>query len=126
LACLVALTTAGCATGEREDDAAAVAERFHAALGDRDGAAACVLLAEQTASALEQDEDMPCEEAILGLELPRGGTVAYRRVATTSAETRLAEGSSDFLDEGPQGWRISAAGCVPTAPEQPYECELEG
>ena len=125
-ACLVALTAAGCATGEREDDAAAVAERFHAALEERDGAAACGLLAEETASALEQDEDEPCEEAILGLDLPRGGTVAYRRVEIRSAETRLAGGSSDFLDEGPEGWRIAAAGCVPTTPEQPYECELEG
>ena len=24
------------------------------------------------------------------------------------------------------GWKISAAGCRPTAPEQPYECVLEG
>jgi hypothetical protein len=126
LACLLALAVAGCATGEREDDAAAVSERFHAALDDGDGAAACNLLAEETASALEQQEGDPCEEAILSLELPTGGTVAYRRVEMTSAETRLAEGSSDFLDEGPDGWRIAAAGCVPTTPEQPYECELEG
>lgn len=125
-ACLLGLTVAGCATADREDDAAAVAERFHAALEDRDGAAACGLLSEETASALERNEGEPCEEAILGLDLPRGGTVAYRRVEIRSAETRLAEGSSDFLDEGPEGWRIAAAGCVPTTPEQPYECELEG
>ena len=123
---MVALTAAGCATGEREDDAAAVAERFHAALDDRDGPAACGLLSEETASKLQQDEGEPCEEAVLALDLPRGGTVAYRRVEIRSAETRLAEGSSDFLDEGPDGWRIAAAGCVPTAPERPYECELEG
>jgi hypothetical protein len=125
-ACLLSLAVAGCATAEREDDAAAVSERFHAALEERDGAAACGLLAEETASALERQEGEPCEEAILSLELPAGGTVAYRRVETTSAETRLAEGSSDFLDEGADGWRVAAAGCVPTTPGQPYECELEG
>ena len=125
-ACLLALAVAGCAPGEREDDAAAVAERFHQALEDRDGAAACGLLAEETASALERDEGEPCEDAILSLELPRGGAVTYRRVEMKSAETRLDEGSTDFLDEGADGWRIAAAGCVPTSPEQPYECELEG
>jgi hypothetical protein len=52
--------------------------------------------------------------------------VAYRRVEVRSAVMRLAEGGSDFLDEGPDGWRISAAGCEPTTPQQPYDCELEG
>jgi hypothetical protein len=125
-ACLLGLAAAGCGAGEREDEATAAAERFHAALGDRDGAAACGLLAEETASALEHEEDEPCEEAILALDLPGGGAVVYGRVEMTSAEARLAEGSSVFLDDGPEGWRIAAAGCVPTAPERPYECELEG
>jgi hypothetical protein len=125
-ACVLVLTVAGCAPGEREDDAAAVVESFHAALQQGDGAAACEQLAEATASKLEREEQKPCEEAILELELPRGGTVAYRRVEVRSAMVRLAEGGSDFLDEGDDGWKIAAAGCVPTAPEQPYECELEG
>jgi hypothetical protein len=116
----------GCGTGGREDDAAAVVERFHAALEQDDGAAACEELAEETASKLEREEQKPCEEAILELELPRGGSVAYRRVEVRSAVIRLADGASDFLDEGPDGWRISAAGCEPTTPEQPYDCVLEG
>ena len=125
-ACLLSLALAGCGTEEREDDAAAVAERFHAALAAGDGAAACEDLSEETASRLERQEKRPCEEAILGLELPEGGTVAYRRVELRSAMTRLAEGGTDFLDEGSDGWKISAAGCEPRLPEQPYECELEG
>ena len=125
-ACLLFIATAGCGTGERADDAAAVTERFHAALEANDGAAACDELSEETASKLEQQEKKPCEEAILGLELPRGGTVADTRVDVTSAVATLAEGDSDFLDEGPDGWKIAAAGCVPTVPDQPYECELEG
>ena len=103
-----------------------MAHRFHAALESGDGAAACDELSEETASTLEQQEKKPCERAILDLEIPKGGTAAVRRVEITSAYIGLAEGSADFLDEGPEGWKISAAGCRPTASvEQPYECELE-
>jgi hypothetical protein len=102
-----------------------VAERFHAALEDGDGKGACDELNEETSSKLEQQEKKPCEEAIVSLNLPKGGTVADTRVYVTSAFATLAEGGSDFLDEGPDGWRVSAAGCKPTAPSQPYDCELE-
>jgi hypothetical protein len=125
-ACLLALPLAACGTANRERDAAAVSERFHAALESGDGQAACDELSEETASKLEQQEKKPCEEALLELELPKGGTVAVRRVEMRSAFMGLAEGSADFLDEGPEGWKVSAAGCEPTAPERPYECELEG
>jgi hypothetical protein len=125
-ACLLPLTLAGCGTDERADDAAAVAERFHAALEAGDGQAACEELSEETASKLEQQEEKPCEEAIVELELPKGGSVAVRRVEMRSAYAGLAEGGVDFLDEGPQGWKVSAAGCREVTPEHPYECELEG
>jgi hypothetical protein len=124
--CLLALGVVGCGTGERQADAAAVAESFHAALDAGDGQAACAELTEETASKLEQQQKKPCEEAILELELPKGGTVAEARVDITSAVATLAEGGTDFLDEGPDGWKLSAAGCVPTVPDQPYDCELEG
>jgi uncharacterized NAD-dependent epimerase/dehydratase family protein len=126
VACLLAVAVAGCGTGERADDAAAVVERFHAALEAGDGQAACEELSEETASKLEQQEKKPCEEAIIGLELPKGGRAADTRVEITSAIATLADGGSDFLDEGPDGWKIAAAGCTPTLPDQPYECELEG
>jgi hypothetical protein len=125
VACLLALALVGCGTADREDDVAAVAERFHTALEAGDGQAACEQLSEDTASTLERREKNPCEEAILTLELPKGGSVADTRVYVTTAFTTLAEGGSDFLDEGPHGWRVSAAGCKPTAPSQPYDCELE-
>jgi hypothetical protein len=125
-ACLLALALAACGTADRERDAAAVTERFHAALDSGDGQAACEELSEETASKLEQQEKKPCEEAILGLELPKGGTVAFRHVEMGSAYTALDGGGTDFLNEGPDGWKISAAGCEPTASERPYECELEG
>jgi hypothetical protein len=125
LACLLALVVCGCGTGDREHDAAAVSARFHAAVEAGDGEAACAQLNPETASKLEKQEQKPCEEAILSLELPKGHTVADASVHVTSAFTTLAESGSDFLDEGPDGWRVSAAGCEPTAPSQPYDCELE-
>ena len=125
LSCLLALSFAGCATTDRERDAAAVADSFHAALAGGDGQAACAELNPETASKLERREKKPCEEAILALELPRGGAIADARVYVTSAFAQRAEGGSDFLDRGPNGWMVSAAGCDPTAPERPYDCELE-
>jgi hypothetical protein len=86
LGVLLALAAAGCGACDRESDAAAVAERFHAALERGDGEAACAELSEETAS--------------------KGGTT--------------------FLDEGPDGWEVSAAGCMPTAPNLPFDCVLEG
>ena len=74
-ACLLALPLAACGTGGRERDAAAVAERFHAALERDDGRAACAELNPETASTLEQQETKPCEEAITSLEIPKGGTL---------------------------------------------------
>jgi hypothetical protein len=124
-ACLVALGIAGCGTGERADDAAAVTESFHAALAKEDGQAACDGLTEEAVSTLERQEKKPCEKAILELGLPKGGTVADTRVEVTSAVTTLAQGGSDFLDEGPDGWKLSAAGCTLTAADQPYDCQLE-
>jgi hypothetical protein len=100
-------------------------EHFHAALGAGDGGAACAELSEQAVSKLEQEEGKPCDQAILSLKLAKGGTVAVKRVEITSAYVSLAQGSADFLDEGPKGWKIAAAGCKPSGGDRPYECELE-
>jgi hypothetical protein len=124
-ACLLALSLAACGTAGRERDAAAVTEQFHAALEQNDGRAACAELNPETASKLEQEEKRPCEAAITGLQLPKGGTVADTRVYVTSAFASLAGGTVDFLDESSGGWWISAAGCSPAGPNQPYNCELE-
>jgi hypothetical protein len=124
-ACL-ALAAAGCGASDRMSDAAAVAERFHAAIGQDDGEAACLELTEEIASKLEQQEGMPCEEAVLGLELPGDATAAGADVYVTSASVDLVEGGTTFLDEGTQGWKVAAAGCTATAPNLPYDCELEG
>jgi hypothetical protein len=127
LACLLAAASlAACGTGEREADAAAVVERFHAALAAGDGVAACAELSEQTASTLEEQGGRPCAEAVLALELPAGATVAETRVEAVSAFALLDGGGAHFLDEGPGGWKITAAACEPTLPDLPYDCTLEG
>jgi hypothetical protein len=126
LAALAGVAAGGCGTAERERDVATVVERFHTALEQEDGAAACEELSEEAQTGLEGLLKRPCEEAILTLELPKGGRPVKARVYETSAAVDLAEGGTDFLDEGSQGWTISAAGCEPTAPDQPYRCELEG
>jgi hypothetical protein len=123
---LAALGLAACGTAERERDVAQVVERFHAALEQDNGAAACDEVSEETQSELESVLQQPCEEGILTLELPKGGRPVNARVYETSAAVDLADGRTDFLDEGSQGWRISAAGCEPTAPDQPYDCVLKG
>jgi hypothetical protein len=127
VAAVLTLPLAACGTGARERDAAAVAESFHAALERGDGRAACDQLSDEAASKVEQQEGKPCEKAILTMKLQKGGTAAVRRVEVTSAYIGLAGGSADFLDEGPEGWRISAAGCKPkSTPDHPYDCEVEG
>ena len=122
---LVACFCAGCGASNRAPDAAAVAERFQTALDARDGEAACAELSEQASSKLEQQEDSPCEQAILALELPTGTAAANTSVYVTSASVSLTQGGTLFLDEAPEGWQVSAAGCRPTAPELPSYCELE-
>ena len=121
-----AMAGIGCSSSERAPDAAGVAERFHAALEHRDGATACRQLAPETQSKLEQQEQRPCEKAILELELPEGATAAETSVYVTSASVSLAQGGKTFLDEFDDGWKVSAAGCVATAPDVPDDCELEG
>lgn len=115
-----------CGETDEERDAAAVAERFQVAIGRDDGRAACGELSATAKSTLERQEKAPCEEAILRLDLPRGATAAKSRVYLRSGSVDLVGGGVTFLNEGPAGWKISAAGCTRGEPGRPYDCELEG
>lgn len=126
LAAFLVCMSAGCGSSGRASDAAVAAERFHAAIGERDGAAACSELREETATKLEQQEEKPCEEAVLSLDLTARARVAETSVYVTTASVALEEGGTLFLDEAADGWEVSAAGCRPTAPDLPYDCELGG
>ena len=126
LAVAAALALGGCSSSGRAADAAAVTERFHAALDEGNAATACEQLAPETLNKLEQQEQAPCEQAILELELPKGARAAKASVYVTTASVSLAQGSRTFLDEFDDGWKVSAAGCVASAPNQPYDWELAG
>jgi hypothetical protein len=124
---LLCAALAGCGATERDTDASAVSDRFLAALQRGDGAAACAELGAATAAKLVQDEKSSCEEAILALDLPRGDRADHASVWATSAYVELKPSGAMFLDEGPDGWKIAAAGCRPSGSDrEPYDCELEG
>jgi hypothetical protein len=122
---LVAAALVGCGADGSERDVAATVERFQAALGARDGGAACAELTPAARETLASQEKAPCPRAVLSLDLRGGGTVTRSDVYLTSALAEVSGRGSAFLDQTPAGWRISAAGCAPTAPDRPYDCELE-
>jgi hypothetical protein len=123
-AAVAALALTGCGTGGDESAARSSVDRFEAAIEARDGPAACEQLSEQTSSKLEGSEKRPCEQAILSVELTPSREVVDASVWVTRAQVKL-DGDTVFLDETTQGWKVSAAGCTPTTPDQPYDCELE-
>lgn len=125
LACVAALAPTACGASDRAPDAASVAERFQSALQAEDGVAACAELNEATVSTLEREEKEPCDKAILTLDLPRGERARDTTAYVTSAAVTLSDGSAAFLDEGPDGWKVAAAGCRPAGEQKPFECELE-
>jgi hypothetical protein len=120
------LIAAGCGTSDREADLIAVSDGFHSAVEARDGAAACARLSEDAAQTLERQEKRPCSEAVLELDLPAGARASRAEVYVTSGYAQLPGADVAFLEDGPDGWRITAVGCSPGAPGHPYDCELGG
>jgi hypothetical protein len=114
---------AACGTGQRESEASAVAEAFSAAIASGDAAAACAVLAPETAEALAASEGKPCEESLKPEELP-SGAVSDVQVWGDRAQA-LTGGDVLFLVELDDGWKVAAAGCVPQG-ERPYLCEVGG
>jgi hypothetical protein len=123
---LAALLLGGCGPSADRASARGVTERFFAALGSGDGARACAELSQDTRSKLESQEQKPCREAITGLGL-KGAPIAGVDVDMVKAFVRLANGDAAFLDEGKQGWELSAVGCKRqgTPNEHPYDCDVE-
>jgi hypothetical protein len=124
---LLCLAATGCGRGADREDATAVAERFFAAVGSDDGAAACRLLAADTRKALEDEEQKPCRDAIGGVQIDEARPTAVE-LYLTNAEADLDNGERAFLSRTGNGWRVSAAGCTTGEgpPEDvPMECELE-
>ena len=124
LVAALVLLLAACGTGPSQDESERVVDRFQAAIGGADGEAACAQLTEHLRSALETEEGKPCRTAIVGLGLNGLGRADRTRVYLTSALVNVAGSGDAFLDQTPEGWRISAAGCVRESGQE-YECRLE-
>jgi hypothetical protein len=124
---LLSLGLAGCGGSGDRAAATGVAERFFAAVGSGDGATACGLLSVDTRNKLEQDEQMPCREAIGDVQI-QPGALAGVEVFSINAKADLANGDSAFLSLTEDGWRLSAVGCKPAdgpPSDVPMDCELE-
>ncbi len=102
-------------------------ERFYRAVDEKQGDTACAQLSEETRKALRDEAKSPCRQAIVEPDLEfEGERVRQVEVSQTAAEVTFVGGERAFLDKGPGGWRISAAGCrPPAAPKEPYDCEVE-
>jgi hypothetical protein len=120
---VLVLATAAC--GSSQDRAAReVADRFEAAVADRDGRTACALLAPETLAELEQSAREPCVEAVVGEGLPGVRDLEQVRVFGTMAQVRYGD-ETLFLARFPEGWKVMAAGCAPE-PADRYDCQVEG
>ena len=123
---LAALLLGGCGRNSDRAAARAVTDRFFAALGSGDGAQACAELSQDTRSKLESQEQKPCREAITSLGL-KGAPIARVDVDIVKAFVKLADGETAVLDQGKEGWELSAVGCKQqgTPSEHPYDCDVE-
>jgi hypothetical protein len=122
--CGLAVLLGGCGRAQDDRAASAVTERFLQALQSGDGARACAQLSTGTIDALEHEEGKRCARTVVGLDI-EASAVRRTQVFGGGAKVDLDNGHSAFLELTPQGWRISAAGCVPEPRDEPYTCEVE-
>lgn len=104
------LTAAGC-RGSAGGEVETTAREFYAALGQRDGAGACRILAPPTRSEVEQSAGRPCAQAILEEPISAASGTAHTEVYGTMGQVRWAE-ETTFLTRYEAGWRVLAAGCA--------------
>jgi hypothetical protein len=122
--CAVAVGVTGCGRADDGRAVGSVTETFLQALERHDGARACAQLSQGAIAALEHDHDERCAKAAVDLSVS-SSRVTRTQVFGTGAKVDLADGHSAFLEETPQGWRISAAGCRPEPNDEPYTCEVQ-
>lgn len=126
---LVVLVVAAAGCGRTDDQATVrtVTDDFLAAVEAGDGEQACAQLSPDTRAELEKQEQRPCRDAVTEVEL-EGGSVVRAQVYVLNAMVELSSGEAVFLDQGEEGWRLSAIGCTPVGgkpADRPYDCELE-
>jgi hypothetical protein len=118
------LALVGCGRSGDRASVQSIAQSFYAAAGARDGARACTWLSPDARQALEQDQSEPCARAVEQLKLS-GDRARRVEVYSTEAAVALRGGDVVYLEETPQGWRISAAGCRAPGYDRPATCELQ-
>jgi uncharacterized protein YceK len=118
---LALVLLAGCSDVAAQDATAAARAFVQAAPPE-----ACGLLAPQTARSIAKSAGNECAPALAALDLPTATAVRQVEIAGESAQVQL-EDQVVFLAHFPDGWRVTAAGCVRDDPDPavPYECEVE-
>ncbi|MEV4873319.1 hypothetical protein [Streptomyces syringium] len=125
IAVVAVCAASGCGTvSERRDGATAATALFEKALGSRQYAKVCAVLAPATREELAQSARATCEEAMGQEEVPAGGPVRHVDVYGNQARAVLAADTL-FLSRFPDGWKVTAAGCE-ERPDKPYQCEIKG
>lgn len=120
----VVLALSGCGVAGAEREARTVTNSFLIAIGHHDGHGACAQLSQDTVKKIVESDQKSCDEAILDLKL-EGASAGSVRVYINSARATVAGGDRLYLDRGPNGWKVSAAGCKPQPDRQPDDCDLE-
>jgi len=123
LAVAVLSTTSCGSLGPDTRAAGDVALRFTKSVADRDGTAACALLAPSTRSELESG-GKPCAQAVLEEQLPTGSVIERTSAFGRGAQSVL-RGDVVFLAEFGSRWLVTAAGCRPRD-AAPYDCTVSG
>ncbi|MFF7296159.1 hypothetical protein [Streptomyces sp. NPDC008265] len=119
------LAVPGCGgPAARQDAAAAAGTAFEAAIAAGDHVRACVLLAPQTRTQLERDEQKTCPAAFASQQLPKASGIDRVETYGRQVLVRMA-GDTLFLSLFTGGWKVVAAGCTPR-PDQPYDCLIKG
>lgn len=124
---VVVAALAGCGGNANDDAVRGVTGRFLAAVGSGNGQAACAQLSPPTRAQLEKSEQRQCKAVVAQLRL-HPGQVARVQVYVMNAMVELTSGETEFLEQGAQGWRLTAVGCTPRAgkpADQPYDCVLQ-
>lgn len=119
-AAVALLLVGGCSDAAQQEAATAAAGFVAATPAD-----ACQRLAPATAEA-QQKSGTPCHDALAGFVGRSDPTPTQVEVAGEAAQVRFAD-QVVFLARFPQGWLVTAAGCVRDDPDpaRPYDCEVQ-
>lgn len=109
-------------TSERPEASSAAVDFYR--LLARDPAGACARLAPGTRHELEAAAGQACEQALPEEDLPSARSVRHVEVYGKQALVELDEDVA-FLARFDNGWRVTAAGCVPRK-VLPYDCSVKG